>query len=223
MKQNLILTLFFIIAALEILGEVIGMRIFVLFFKPLLMPFLLAWYISTNRANNKTLQKSMIAALIFSFLGDTLLLFVAQNEVFFLLGLGAFLIAQLSYTYVFNNDRAKNKLTLPYTSLIFIISSLYILFLFLNIYENLKEFTIPVAIYTIAVSLMGITAALRLNSVNNKSYRLTFIGAVLFVLSDTIIAIDKFSYNGLLPYASVMIMSLYIAGQYLIVKGMMKK
>jgi uncharacterized membrane protein YhhN len=223
MKQNLILTLFFIVATLEIIGEVIELRTFVLFFKPLLMPFLLVWYIVSSRVGNKTIQKSMIAALIFSFLGDTLLLFVAQNEIYFLLGLGAFLIAQLSYAYAFNNDRLKNKLASSYSYFIFIIFSIYILLLFLNIYDNLKDFAVPVAVYALAVSIMGVTAALRLNSVNNKSYRLTFIGAVLFVLSDTVIAIDKFSYNGLLPFASVMIMSLYIIGQYLIVKGMIKK
>ena len=66
---------------------------------------------------------------------------------------------------------------------------------------------------------MGVSAVLRYRSVSFNSYIKTLFGAFLFIISDTLIALDKFLYNENLTYASVFIMTLYIAGQYLIIKG----
>lgn len=223
MNKHLLLTLFITVAILEVLGEIIDNSFLIFFFKPLLMPLLLAWYISVSKVNNKSTRKSIIIALLFSFIGDTLLLFAEINELYFLLGLGAFLIAQLTYAFTFNKDRIKGKMTRGYPIAILILFGSYIQILFMSIYSKLNDFTIPVIIYATTVTLMGVTAAFRLNSVHEKSYHLTFIGAILFIISDTVIAIDKFSYNNLLPFASILIMSLYIVGQFLIVKGLLKK
>jgi uncharacterized membrane protein YhhN len=165
----------------------------------------------------------MIIALIFSFFGDTFLLFVFKNENFFLLGLGSFLVAQLSYVYTFYKDKQKNKLPLGFTIGLSIFFCLYIGILFFKIYPNLNEFLIPVIIYAAAVGLMGITAAFRYNSVDKTSFNHVFLGAFLFIISDTFIALDKFLYKEQLPFASLIIMSLYIVGQYFIVKGILIK
>jgi hypothetical protein len=48
-------------------------------------------------------------------------------------------------------------------------------------------------------------------------------GALLFMLSDSIIAVNKFLYQGELAFAGVGIMLLYISGQYFIAKGASKQ
>lgn len=217
MSKQIILYLFFITAILQVSGEILQNEFLIFVFKPLLMPLLLIWYFyNTLKSERKT---SLIIALIFSFLGDTFLLFVYKNELFFLLGLGSFLVAQSSYVFTFNKERIKKKLPTGYIAVISLFFTFYIGLLFYSILGNLNEFLIPVIVYATAVGLMGITAAFRLNSVNKSSYLQVFLGAFLFVVSDTFIALDKFLYNGELAYASVMIMTLYIIGQFFIIKG----
>ena len=81
---------------------------------------------------------------------------------------------------------------------------------------------IPVGVYTSVITVMGISAAIRPNSVGKESYALVLSGAVIFMLSDSTIALNKFIYNGELPYARVVIMVTYLLAQYLIVQGCLK-
>ena len=72
--------------------------------KPLLMPSLLFYFLGT--AQKSPLNRYVSMALIFSFLGDTLLMFVEENDLFFLAGLVGFLIAHIIYIVI--NMSAKN-------------------------------------------------------------------------------------------------------------------
>lgn len=217
MSKQILLILFFITAVLQVTGEILQNEVLIFVFKPLLMPLLLTWYLLKSTPLKR--KVSLIIALIFSFFGDTFLLFVYKNELFFLLGLGSFLVAQLAYVYTFNKERLKHQLPSGYIALIALFFTFYIGILFYSISENLNDFLIPVIIYASAVGLMGITAAFRFNSVDKNSFIQVFLGAFLFVVSDTFIALDKFLYNGQLAYASVIIMTLYIIGQFFIIKG----
>ncbi|MCT4581265.1 MAG: lysoplasmalogenase [Flavobacteriales bacterium] len=217
MFKQVFLLLFFLTSILQVAGEIFHNDFLIFVFKPLLMPLLLLWYFYNTSKNNR--KSAIVTALIFSFLGDTFLLFVYQNELFFLLGLGSFLVAQLAYVVTFNKDRIKHRLPSGFIALILLFFVFYIGILFYSISENLNDFLIPVIVYASAVGLMGITAAFRYLSVNNSSFIQVFIGAFLFVVSDTFIALDKFLYYGELAYASVIIMSLYIIGQFFIVRG----
>jgi uncharacterized membrane protein YhhN len=64
---------------------------------------------------------------------------------------------------------------------------------------------------------MGITAAER--HTNIKSYGFVLIGAILFIISDSLIAINKFAFS--IPLSDLWVMSTYIAAQYLIVQGVL--
>jgi len=69
--------------------------------KPLLMISLFFFYFQKVKQNINTSDKIMLVSLIFSCLGDTFLMFQGKNPQFFLLGLGSFLVAQISYSGVF--------------------------------------------------------------------------------------------------------------------------
>ncbi len=214
-KKQVILVFYILFSVLEITGELFEVDWLTFLFKPLLMPTLYLIYVFQEGKKEKLIQ----LALFFSFLGDTFLLFSPQDEIFFLLGLGSFLIAQSSYVITFSKDKKLNNFPKKYIPSVFSFFLVGIGTLFYFILPTLGDFTIPVIVYAIAVASMGITATLRYNSVPSKSYVLTLIGALLFIVSDTFIALDKFLFNENLAYASVIIMSLYIAGQYLIIKG----
>jgi uncharacterized membrane protein YhhN len=54
--------------------------------------------------------------------------------------------------------------------------------------------------------------------VNFNSYFLVFVGSVLFVLSDSLLALNKFYME--ISMAGFWIMILYISAQYLIMRGL---
>ena len=58
-----------------------------------------------------------------------------------------------------------------------------------------------------------------MDETNSKSFLMTTLGAGLFVISDSLIGIDKFMTD--VPYAPFLIMLTYIPAQYLIMQGVM--
>jgi uncharacterized membrane protein YhhN len=222
-NSGFLLFLYFLLAAIEITGDYFNSFYVVLVTKPLLMPVLIGWM--WQATNSETpLRKWMLGALIGSFFGDTFLLFFPFNENFFLLGLGSFLIAQLMYTYIFVSQvkTGKGKVDVRLRILwILVFCSFY--FLLMNyLWPNLGEFLPPVIIYGMAICLMGLSAAFRYGMVMIDSYIWVLGGALMFIASDTVIAINQFVYKGDMPYAQVIIMVLYVVAQYLIVNGWLK-
>src|SRR6185436_16619471 len=65
--------------------------------KPLLMPLLIVCFIASAKPISSSLVRFIILALVFSWLGDVLLMFESINKNFFILGLIAFLIAHIFY------------------------------------------------------------------------------------------------------------------------------
>jgi uncharacterized membrane protein YhhN len=76
---------------------------------------------------------------------------------------------------------------------------------------------LPVIIYAIVILAMLSGAINRKEKVIKKSYYMVLAGAILFLISDSMIAIDKFSHH--FNSSEILIMSTYIGAQYLIVEG----
>ena len=87
--------------------------------------------------------------------------------------------------------------------------------------DGLEDMLIPVITYVIAILTMAITASLRKGNVSNLSYNLVLIGALLFMISDSFIALNKFYTS--VPYEHIIIMSTYALAQYCIVIGVLKQ
>jgi hypothetical protein len=86
-------TVFITVAMLHLAGQLFGKDALHLVTKPLLMPALLAWFLTaTPRSRFRTL---VAVGLAWSWLGDLGLM--PSGEAWFLAGLGAFLIAQVTY------------------------------------------------------------------------------------------------------------------------------
>lgn len=158
----------------------------------------------------------MFAGLIFSWAGDISLEFTRSNDNMFIIGLVCFLLAHIMYLAVFIITPGKNVLTGRKVYLLLPV----ILFgtgLIYYLYNDLGNMRLPVILYALVILLMLSGAINRIEKVNRKSYILVLTGAVLFVLSDSSIAINKFSNQ--FACSSIVIMSTYITAQYLIVTG----
>lgn len=193
---------YFILLVIEIWLSENQIKLGIYITKPLLMPFLMFLGMRHQLKN-----KILYLALFFSFLGDVFLMF--DKEIFFLLGLGSFLLAQLSYIKLFGLH--KNLKIIP--SLIFAVYSVTYISILKPALPN--GMLIPVVLYCISLTLMGISALNR--NILTKGYFAVLIGAILFIISDSIIAYTKFLNP--IAFSSFWVMSTYGIAQWLIVKG----
>lgn len=182
--------------------------------KPLLASSLIFWLLANVGINNKKIQNLTVAALFFSLIGDVLLMFEQSDPFFFIGGLIGFLIAHLCYIVVFSSMIQQFSITHKWWIVAFVgcyyATLLYILFPFLG------ELKIPVAVYGFVISSMFFYALHFLFN-KNKACLFILIGAILFVVSDSILAVNKFysSFNS----AGFFIMLTYAFAQYFIVRG----
>lgn len=205
------LFVFLLVSLIDIIAILNSNSLWQTIAKPLIIPALLAYYISSSKTSNKF----YILALIFSFVGDVLLL---DKSNMFLFGIGAFLITQVLYIYIFSKGlkaSPKRKIILAFLPFL-----LFFLVLIGILKPGLKDFFVPVVIYGAAISVFGSISLLKYlvkkDSVNLK----LFIGATIFILSDSLIALHKFHEpRSIYPVA---IMFTYIIAQYLIAVFMLE-
>jgi uncharacterized membrane protein YhhN len=95
----------------------------------------------------------------------------------------------------------------------------YVAGILILLFPGLEGMMKPI-IVLYALSLMGMSmmALNRLGRVGRSSYLLVFIGSLLFLLSDSMIALNKFYSEFWL--AGFWIMITYISAQYLIMRGL---
>ena len=203
--------IFFTLSLINIISGIIENEWLGYLSKPLLMIALGFFYFQHSRTNFNKRDRIVLSALFFSCLGDTFLMFQKQNHLYFLLGLGSFLLAQLCYVILFQQDGK----SLYFRWLPFISYSCLLLFFLINKLPG--EFKIPILVYSAVITLMGIRASER--KVSDKSYQCVLIGAILFIISDSLIALSKFVVD--IPLSGLWIMATYVVAQYLIVQGLL--
>lgn len=216
MNFKIILTLlYFLVLAFEMYLRAYNYAEIEVFVKPLLMPILLIYLKSSGVIWNKVIYL-LAAALFFSWIGDILLLTKIN---IFIGGLGSFLIAHICYIYCFRKNFSGSLLKKnPLYAIPFFVLGTGMLLL---IKGNLGELLIPVIVYTSVIILMGLFAINRKDFVNNPSFNWVLIGAILFIISDSLIALTRF-YTPI-PLDGVWIMLFYGTGQYLITEGIIKE
>ncbi|SHJ65379.1 Uncharacterized membrane protein YhhN [Arenibacter nanhaiticus] len=185
--------------------------------KPLILTALLLYFGHFGKSLPKSIYRPTLLALLFSLLGDIFLLYDTQYELFFILGLGSFFMAHLCYALVFFNQRSPQ---LP-KGFWFVLSLLitYGSTLYLVLAEKLGALKIPVLLYILGILTMAITAFARKKEGRPKPYTLVFTGALFFIVSDSILAVNKFLTA--VPWSHLLVMGTYAVAQYLIVMGLL--
>jgi uncharacterized membrane protein YhhN len=154
--------------------------------------------------------KLLFVSLLFCAAGDVAL--ELGTEKYFIVGLGLFLIAQIMFIVTFSRDFKMQRSRIP----IIVILAIYALAIASIITPSLGEMTIPVYFYLVVITLMGIFAALR--GAKNK---FTLYGAASFIVSDSILAINKFMMP--VPATDYIVMITYYLALFLIVYGFLKE
>lgn len=226
-SRTLILVLFLVLCLLNLWAEYSYFRLLIFMTKPLLITSLALWFFMETK-NSKTLfRKLILSALAFSVLGDTLLMFVENDPAkqhFFLMGLGSFLVAHLFYLAAFVKYPSDQPGLVFRQKWWITIFAVFLAFFNWFLLPGVpKEMQIPVLVYSIAIMLMLLSCLNLSGKIPSEAFGLLFLGALLFMISDSIIALNKFkSAEFPIPLARIFIMAFYLLGQFLIVRGSAK-
>lgn len=199
--------------------------------KALIIPSLMVYYHLRVKGKYSLFHRLIMAGLLFSWFGDILLQlsngkvdFLIKPEDYFLLGLFAFLVTQVYYTIAFAIPKGKNTIfSTRIYQLILVIGygGLLIWLLYNKLVTPEANYRVPVILYTVVILSMLASALNRYRKVNGLSYILVVIGAILFVASDSMIAVNQFLEK--FDFARVFTMATYVTAQYLIVLGCLKQ
>jgi len=211
--------LFFSMMLAYIIGGMIKSESLEIISKPLLMPILmiLVW-VSTPPTRSRSI---ILLALFFSFAGDTFLLFVSKNASLFIPGLVCFLLTHILYIIYFLSIKPVQNSILKTAPYLVLIVLGYGLLLLSVLFPQLGDLKIPVIIYATVIMSMLLASLQIYNRVTPHVGQLFITGAVFFVLSDSLLAINKFYLT--LGNFSFLIMVTYCIAQWLIVRGFIKK
>ena len=218
MKSNHILNSFLGFSIVYLVLILVGREDITWFLKPFLLPFLIVAVYFHQRFSSK---KILLVALILSWIGDIILLFANKGELYFIGGLIAFLLSHIFYILLFNKQLKmylKKSRTIYWIGITSII--IYLLVMMVVLMPYLGDLLLPVFVYAMTISIMLLFALKGFLNWQKPANIYIFIGAIIFVASDSVLAFDKF--YAAIPYSSFFIMSTYLAAQYLIVIGILK-
>lgn len=214
------LSLFWSISGINLLSGILESAQVEAISKTLIIPSLAVYLILALNKAHKTIKKWLLLALVFSWLGDVLLLGSGSSTVipFFLLGLAAFLIAHIIYLISFLKIKAVTTISSKPNFNFNIIAPilLYLIALLYLMWEGLSsDMKIPVLNYGVGISSMAVVAFQLKDVVQSSHFFGFFSGVLLFLLSDSIIGLQRFAFD--IPFSGFLIMSTYISAQFLIV------
>ncbi len=212
-KSRILLILFATAGIANVVGHTAEMVDLARYSKPLLMPLLL--FFVYEKSKGAVTQKTLIlaGALIFSWLGDLALM----ESNLFLPGVGLFLLAQGLYIYLFRKS-TYNSLRVSYPLLGAGVA--YATILFYLVLPSAGSLIIPIIIYGLVLLTMTLMALHRKGKTVEESYKLVAIGAILFLISDSVLAYSKFV--SVFFLSQTLVMLTYILAQYFIAVGIIK-
>lgn len=217
MKTKLFSFIFALVFIVQLYAETAGNIFLLQFSKPLIVISLMVWLYSSTNLKGR-FHKRIFTGLIFALAGDVLLMLQAGRPMFFIYGLIAFLLCHIFYIRAFTLDHRSNpKHRTPYFLWIVGVFAIFCSGLFFYLQPKLGAMQFPVLMYAIIITVMALMAVNRYGKVNIFSFKLILYGALFFLLSDSVLAINKFTQT--IPQAGVLIMASYMIAQYLIVYG----
>ncbi|MEY2941362.1 MAG: hypothetical protein RJA67_1047 [Bacteroidota bacterium] len=210
MMKNVFLKLFWLDAVVELMSPLLlashpEVRLVT---KPLLMILLMGHIAQVNP------KPALFFTAIFALLGDVFLMLPGDSPLYFQLGLGFFLVMQLSYIRLFAKHASEETWVPAFARkrlagiLIYVFS--FLAFLNPHLAGGMK---IPVTLYAFALGSM-LYFAIRLRN------QTIVWGAFFFVVSDSVLAFGKFYYS--FPGISTVVMSTYIVAQLLLISALCK-
>jgi uncharacterized membrane protein YhhN len=206
MLVAILTVLVFASSILAILAAYYGPQRIHYLFKPLTVIFIILIALQSKFSTSSFYKYTIIAGLLFSLAGDIFLMLPRDR---FIPGLVSFLIAHLFYiaAFTFESRRALSVwAVIPFL--------IYGGLMLSVLWRDLGKMRLPVMIYMLVILMMGWAAASRLMMTGERESTLAFMGAILFIASDSMLAVDRF--KGRFKGAQAYILTTYFVAQWLI-------
>ncbi len=217
--KNIWKILFAIACVVQLFALLMNIPFLMFASKPLMMPALALWFASEAKTN-RYVSGAWLSGLVCSTIGDILLMFNSGGEIFFVLGLAAFLMGHLLYISAMWRILKGKTGFLRQKPLWALLPLAYLAFLLWILWPGVPEgLQFPVAAYGIVITAMALSVLQLRTHISAAIFRIMMLGALLFVLSDSLLALDKFAGVPAVPLA---IMATYIFGQALLTLGVMR-
>jgi uncharacterized membrane protein YhhN len=210
---------FWLITLADIAGIAANIKAVHFIAKPLLIPALLLLLLFTKSSLPDKIL--LITGLSFSWMGDVFLLFESKNALFFIFGLGCFLTTHIFYIIYFLRIKQANISLLKKKPVLIALVLGYGITLLWQLYPHLGQLKLPVIVYAVVICTMLLCGLHIFLKVSSKAAIYFLLGALVFVVSDSLLAINKFYQP--FAYAGILIMITYCAAQYFIVKGFIEQ
>lgn len=186
--------------------ELVGAELLVYFLKPVVIILIGIITFLSKISPTKNYKRLILVGLGFSLFGDILLMLPMD---LFISGLIAFAITQIIYTVAFSSVIGFD--TSWYRGLPFLVVGI-VLIAFL--WQDVSNLRLPVLIYAAVILTMAWQALGQWQRTGEKRALMAFIGAVLFVISDSLLAINRFSHA--IPASSLFVLGTYYIAQWFI-------
>ncbi len=148
----------------------------------------------------------VVAGLALSLAGD---LFLVRPERRLLAGMVAFFLAHLAYIAAFISEAgAPARFVVP------AVGALYGIALMWFLWNDMGAYRLPASAYTAVLVVMIWAASDQFLSIPDPRTLAAFAGGVLFLLSDSVLAVEQF--RAPFRYSPAIVMSTYYAAQWLI-------
>lgn len=191
------------------------------FTKPLIVLSLLVILALSTHLKGR-FHKRLFTGLLFALAGDILLMYTGKDEKYFTWGLAAFLCCHLFYIRAFYLDfKSAPELDKKGARIAIACCAILAISFYFYLRPHLGALKLPVMIYILVISMMTMMACFRNQRVNPSSFKLILTGALFFLLSDGILAYNKFISP--IPYSGSWIMASYMIAQYLITMGAIER
>ncbi len=193
----------------HISAEYRGVRWAVYLFKPLTTALILLIAGQVSQPVSPFYQNAILAGLLCSLAGDIFLMLPSNR---FVAGLVGFLIAHLCYIGAFTSQGG-----FQFTPFLLLPFLLYGLLMLRLLWPHVGHLQLPVGVYMAAILIMGWQAAEQWQQTEQSSARLALIGALLFIISDSALALDHFRKR--FKMAGWVILGTYYPAQWLIAQS----
>jgi uncharacterized membrane protein YhhN len=180
--------------------------------KPLTTALLVAVALLASPPLHRIYRTLVAAGLMFSLAGDILLMLPGDR---FVLGLASFLVAHLCYAAGFLQTR-RGGLAFRYAAPFAIFGVGMLAFL----WEGLAILKVPVACYVLVIQTMAWQAWATWGETRRRGALLAALGASVFLVSDSLLALDRFHEH--FAGARVGVMATYFLAQWLIASSVPK-
>ena len=224
-RDTLFSIVYFLVLAAHIFAGELDQQVLANASKPAILGLLIVYFV-VNLLKSKQRNSFgylILVGLIFSLGGDVFLIFEGEASIYFILGLGSFLIAHVVYIAAFTKTYLVNheiKFLQKYGWAMLLVVA-YGWFFFNAIKDFLGSMIGPVLVYTMVISLMLLIALNRFRKVSTASFLWIAAGAFFFVASDSLLAWNKFVRE--LDHSHLLIMLTYGLAQYGITRGALRQ